>query len=213
MFHWIEAFGQKPACSSRSPPSTKSFMDDVADHVSCYSQKWPISQFSFLGNQTNTFPLLWNYARVAESAHPLSDCLSTCLDHVSCDSVHAMCHIITEATALLASVIVTSMCLLEARSMCCQSGVSLLRMYLKGSAHLACASSPFDNGNPCLALVGPDLPVVLTVIFLAMCCTCLMSFRRAAFTAFCACRSSLSRVLLSDALQFPVLLNLGSMEC
>ena len=77
--------------------------------------------FSFLGNRTNTFPLLWNYARVAESAHPLSDCFSTCLDHVSCDSVHVMCHSITKATAFLTSSIVTSTFLLETRSMVCQT--------------------------------------------------------------------------------------------
>ena len=78
--------------------------------------------FSFLGNRTNTFPLLWNDARVAESAHPLSDCFFTCLDHVSCDSVHAICHSITKATAFLTSSVVTSTCLLEARSMVGQPG-------------------------------------------------------------------------------------------
>ena len=171
--------------------------DYVTYHVSWYWQQCQCQSviFSFLGNQTNTFPLLWNDARVAEGEHPLSDCVPTCLDHVSCDSVHAVCLISTKATAFLKSCIVTSLCIFEARSMGCQCGTGLCRTLLKDYAHrFACLFSPFDNVDPYLALVGPDRTRVLPVIFLAMRCTCLTSFRGAAFTVFCACPSSLSRM-------------------
>ena len=89
-------------------------------------------------------------------------CFHQLFVHVSCDSVHARCLIIFKAMTFTTSSVTTSASfgrtVYGLSVWACVLGACILRTSLKGSAPLACVSSPFDNGDPYLRFLGPDFP-------------------------------------------------------